>query len=247
MPGHKKIRIFAGPNGSGKSTLFKSLSKNYNTGFFINADELESKLNQHGAIDLESTGFTVNQEDLDAFKLFPASQSLIDKAKREGHEMKITIDKNTIFGHARDTHSYEGSFIAAFIRYMMFAQNKTFSFETVMSHPSKINEIKEMIKEDYHVYLYFVCIDDPGVNVLRVDNRVLLGGHSVNAEKITDRYNRTLELLHAALPFCYRAYLFDNSGKRPEMVAELYAGAMLMKTDSPPGWFLKHVLPYYSA
>jgi predicted ABC-type ATPase len=247
VPGHKKIRIFAGPNGSGKSTLFKALSKNYTTGYFINADELESKLSEQGSIDIEPTGLTVNQDDLDRFTLLPASQSLIDKAKKEGHEIKITVANNTIFGHARDTHSYEGSFIAAFVRYMMFAQNKTFSFETVMSHPSKIIEINEMVKEGYHVYLYFVCIDDPGVNVLRVDNRVQLGGHSVSAEKITDRYKRTLDLLHEALPMCYRAYLFDNSGKRPEMIAELYADAMQMKTDSPPGWFLNYVLPYYVA
>lgn len=43
MP-NKKIRVFAGPNGSGKSPLFSEFSKNYNTGFFINADELEKKL-----------------------------------------------------------------------------------------------------------------------------------------------------------------------------------------------------------
>jgi predicted ABC-type ATPase len=48
MPSKKKIRIFAGPNGSGKSTLFNEFSKKYNTGFFINADELEKKTSRIG-------------------------------------------------------------------------------------------------------------------------------------------------------------------------------------------------------
>lgn len=36
----KRLRVFAGPNRSGKSTLFEEFSKNYNAGFFINADYL---------------------------------------------------------------------------------------------------------------------------------------------------------------------------------------------------------------
>ncbi len=41
MQENKRIRIFAGPNGSGKSTLFSEFKKNYNPGYFVNADELE--------------------------------------------------------------------------------------------------------------------------------------------------------------------------------------------------------------
>lgn len=41
-----RLRIIAGPNGSGKTTLTKSLEKNYqfNFGYYINADEIETKL-----------------------------------------------------------------------------------------------------------------------------------------------------------------------------------------------------------
>lgn len=41
MPNQPKIRVFAGPNGSGKTTLYEELSKNYSSGYFINADEIE--------------------------------------------------------------------------------------------------------------------------------------------------------------------------------------------------------------
>ena len=37
--------MFAGPNGSGKSTLIKEISKEFNVGYFINADQIEAALN----------------------------------------------------------------------------------------------------------------------------------------------------------------------------------------------------------
>lgn len=42
----KRLRVFAGPNGSGKSTLFDEFSKRYNSGYFINADVIEKKLQE---------------------------------------------------------------------------------------------------------------------------------------------------------------------------------------------------------
>ncbi|MNQ88822.1 Zeta toxin [compost metagenome] len=246
MPSNKKIRIFAGPNGSGKSTLFKEFSKNYNTGFFINADELEQKLSESGLIDLQEIGLLANQSDLDHFKLLPSSQSLIQKAALEGRMIDVCVKENFIVDTSKATHSYEGSFTASFIRDLLMQQNKSFSFETVMSHESKIDEIKSVVAQGYNVYLYFVCIDSPEVNISRVSNRVNKGGHFVAEDKIENRYYRTLEFLHLALPLCYRAYLFDNSGKSQELVAELYNGAMELKTDNPPQWFMKYVLPYYS-
>ena len=141
MPSNKKIRIFAGPNGSGKSTLFKEFSKKYNTGFFINADELENKLAHSGLIDLKEIGLLATQKDLDDFKALEPSLSLFKKAKLEAHAIDILVKENFIVAAQKQTHSYEGAFIAAFIRHLLILQNKSFSFETVMSHSSKIDEI----------------------------------------------------------------------------------------------------------
>ena len=114
-----------------------------------------------------------------------------------------------------------------------------------MSHKAKIAEVEDLVNKDYQAYLYFVCIDDPEVNISRVINRVEKGGHQVSPQKVMERYYRTLSHLHEVLPFCYRAYLFDNSGKKQVLVAELYKGAMELKTDTPPQWFIDYILPYY--
>lgn len=246
MPSNKKIRIFAGPNGSGKSTLFHEFSKNYNTGFFINADILEKRLAESGLIDLKEIGLDATQDDLDAFMTLDSSKTLFNKAAEEGHVIDIFVKENFIVDASKETHSYEGAFIASFIRHLLIAQNKSFSFETVMSHTSKIDEIRQVVSLGYNAYLYFVCIDSPEVNVSRVNNRVEKGGHEVTEDKIIDRYYRTLENLHLALPHCYRAYLFDNSGKEQLLIAEVYKGSMELKTDKLPNWFIKFVLPYYT-
>lgn len=246
MPSNKKIRIFAGPNGSGKSTLFHEFSKNYNTGFFINADILEKRLAESGLIDLKEIGLDATQDDLDAFMTLDSSKTLFNKAAEEGHVIDIFVKENFIVDASKETHSYEGAFIASFIRHLLIVQNKSFSFETVMSHTSKIEEIKQVVSLGYNAYLYFVCIDSPEVNVSRVNNRVEKGGHEVAEDKIINRYYRTLENLHLALPHCYRAYLFDNSGKEQLLIAEVYKGSMELKTDKLPNWFIKFVLPYYT-
>ncbi len=56
MPKNKHLRVFAGPNGSGKSTLFNEFKKQYDPGYFINADKLEKQLSNNGFIDLQQLG-----------------------------------------------------------------------------------------------------------------------------------------------------------------------------------------------
>lgn len=247
MASNKRVRIFAGPNGSGKSTLFEAFQSEYNvkTGYFVNADLLEKKLFDSSLIDLKSIGLFATQTDLETFKQLPNSQSLINKAITDGHTIAIHIKENCIVDNSDDYHSYEGSFIASFIRHLLVEQHKSFSFETVLSHPSKVDEIKEMIQLGYQPYLYFVCIDKPEVNISRISNRVSHGGHDVPDNKVLERYIRTLELLPTLLPYCYRAYLFDNSGKKNQLIAELYKGDLELKTSNPPQWFIEYVLPHF--
>jgi predicted ABC-type ATPase len=58
----------------------------------------------------------------------------------------------------------------------------SYSWETVMSHPSHIEHLAEARAAGYEVVLAYVCIDDPEVNVDRVQERVEDGGHPVREE-----------------------------------------------------------------
>lgn len=86
-----------------------------------------------------------------------------------------------------------------------------FSFETVMSHPSKLDVMRRARRQGYFVVLFFVATEDPRLNADRVAQRVALGGHDVPREKIFERYERTLALLPKAIRLSDRTLLFDNS------------------------------------
>lgn len=244
----KRLRIFAGPNGSGKSTLFDEFSKNYNSGYFINADLLEKKLSEKGLIDLNDLDISVNQQDLDLFLKKETSQTLLQKSVAGQHPINISIKENFIVDRSNDTHSYEASLVASFIREMLFVNNKSFSFETVMSHVSKLKELEEANNDGYQCYLYFVCTDDAEINISRVSNRVEKGGHNVGSDKIRERYFRTLNNLFPAIELCYRSFLFDNSGEKLTLIAEIFQGKeLILHIDSEnfPKWFTNYVLSNY--
>jgi predicted ABC-type ATPase len=245
MQKNKRLRVFAGPNGSGKSTLFEEFKKKYDPGFFINADEIEKQLSISGLIDLKAIGVKANQQDLEKYKKSKEAVSLLTKASAENHIIDIEIKENFIVDKAKYTHSYEASFTASFIRWLLYSKKKSFSFETVMSHASKIEELRKAQKKGYKTYLYFVCTDSAEINIDRVANRVQKGGHPVDNSKIRSRYSNTLGNLYAAIQLSNRAYLFDNSGKRLELVAEVFEGVIQLNINNPPQWFIDYVLPYY--
>lgn len=175
------------------------------------------------------------------------AKSLMKKAKAEGHNIDIEINENFIVDKAKDTHSYEASYAAAFLRRLLYKNGVSFSFETVMSHPSKVTEIKKAKENGYKIYLYFICTDDIEININRVANRVEKGGHGVNENKIRSRYEKTLKNLYSAITLSNRTYLFDNSGRTSELIAEIFEGALQLKADDLPQWFLENVLPHYES
>jgi predicted ABC-type ATPase len=92
-----------------------------------------------------------------------------------------------------------------------FAQRRSFSFETVMSHPSKIDEMRAAKAAGYLFTFIGVALQDPQLNVRRVALRVREGGHDVPTDRIVARYGRTLALMPEAIALADRALVFDNS------------------------------------
>jgi predicted ABC-type ATPase len=155
--------------------------------------------------------------------------------------------------------SKQAQAIADFQRERCLTGLLNFSFETVMSHPSKVEFMVRADDAGYDVVLYFVCTSDPEINIRRVENRVTGGGHDVPHERIVARYWRTLELLpHAAL-VARRTVLFDNSalvgylansllpnlktGLRPvaEMIRDGKDYEIVLEADVP-AWVFEHLV-----
>ena len=112
---------------------------------------------------------------------------------------------------AEPTRSKQAQAIADFQRDRCLAGGLSFSFETVMSHPSKVDFMIRADDAGYDVTMYFVCTSDPEINVRRVENRVSSGGHDVPHQRIVARYWRSLGLLPDAALVARHTVLFDNS------------------------------------
>ncbi|AZA84930.1 hypothetical protein C1637_21870 [Chryseobacterium lactis] len=240
----RRLRIFAGPNGSGKSTLFETFQqKNYKPGIFINSDIVEKEILEKGFLDLLPYGLELTQDDLIRFNKSPNGKTLLEKSEEEGHKIDIEIKENIIVDKSRDTHSYEAAFITTFIREHLLKKGISYAFETVMSHPSKLNEIIEAQRNGYRVYLYFICLDEATLNISRVNDRVKKGGHNVDPERIKKRYVNTLQNLYPALKLVDRAYLFDNSDDML-MIAEKDNSELTISVDEEqiPNWFIQYVV-----
>ena len=122
------------------------------------------------------------------------------------------------------------------------ASGQSFSFESVLSDPTKLEEIRAAKDAGYRIDLYFVCTEDPDINVARVANRARLGGHSVPEVRIRERYGRTLENLVPALLLSDRAYLFDNSGEAMVLVLEADGKSLHLHSEPLPAWVEEHLI-----
>ena len=120
------------------------------------------------------------------------------------------------------------------------------SYESVMSHPSHLDYIRKANELGYKTYLYYICINDPKINLDRVNERVISGGHPVPKDKILSRYKKSLEQLCEMAKLCRRVYFFDNTNELTSF-AEINPDSYLDIIPSSynklqPQWFRKNVL-----
>lgn len=104
----------------------------------------------------------------------------------------------------------EVSRLAAEERVRLMAQQASFITETVFSHPSKLDLLREAQILGYTVSLHIVMVPED-LAVERVADRVAYGGHTVPEEKIRGRYRRLWELVARARQMADRSDFYDNS------------------------------------
>lgn len=235
----KRLRILAGPNGSGKSSVYYYLrnEKTFHWGAFVNADEIEQHLRQNQFLDIATYG--IEEIDWDAFKReyepFAAEKNGLCQLGN-----LLYIGKRIIVIDAQQVDSYLACFVADYIRRALLEVSKdiTFTVETVMSHPGKLDFIRAAKSKGFRVYLYYVSTSSPDINVGRVATRVQRGGHDVPEDKIRSRYVRSLKNLRQAVLLSDRAYIFDNSSSAFKWVAEYdgKTGELFYKAADVPQW-----------
>jgi predicted ABC-type ATPase len=133
----------------------------------------------------------------------------------------------------------EAMFAAEAKRKELLKQGKTFVAETVFSHQSKLDLLREAKQAGYNVQLVFICTEDPALNAGRVMQRVAKGGHAVPIDKIGPRYARSIANAQAAVSMVDRMHLYDNTRTNMphKFVALFENGRLESATKQPPEWF----------
>jgi len=105
--------------------------------------------------------------------------------------------------------------------------HQSIGVETVLSTDKYRRLVQAAKRRGYEVRLIYVILQNPDLNVERVRLRVQKGGHNVPANKVRERWTRSLNQLPWFLNQADWALLFDNSkalrviGRKQRGVVEL--------------------------
>ena len=149
------------------------------------------------------------------------------------------------FARELEVDAYEAARMIAALRTELINQRESFIFETVFSDPvgDKLGFLKQSAQSGYAVVLCFVGVVDAGTSAQRVSMRVSQGGHDVPADKLVERFPRTLANLSTAIRELPSVLVFDNGDLRaPFRHVATCANGQPEQLNSPvPSW-LKRLL-----
>lgn len=142
--------------------------------------------------------------------------------------------------------SYQAARIADRIRERLLAADVSFCFETVFSHPSKIDFVAEARALGYEIILVFIHLDTPDLHAARVAQRVDDGGHDVPEIKIRSRLPRTLRHVEQVLPLVDEVHLLDNSSSEDPFVpvAAVVDNRLRVPVEPLPEWAVSLLRDY---
>jgi predicted ABC-type ATPase len=126
-------------------------------------------------------------------------------------------------------------------RWEMYAKEKIdFAVETTLSGKAYLRKMRELKSQGWIVRLIFIGIESPEINIRRVSERVINGGHDVPTEDILRRYQRSMENLPKAVALSDTAIIHDNStAKKHQLIATIEQNIITMQTTEYPQWFKK--------
>lgn len=91
--------------------------------------------------------------------------------------------------------------------------NEDFSFETTLGGNSITQALLRAAASELDVLIFYVGLDSPERHIARVVARVMRGGHAIAAEKIRERYPKSLANLIKLLGCASEVRVYDNSAE----------------------------------
>lgn len=126
-------------------------------------------------------------------------------------------------------------------RYQCLENGQDFVFETVFSSVEKMDFIRKAKDAGFFIRIFYVCTESPLININRIAQRYLNGGHEVPISKVISRYYSSLKNISKAMEIADRVYLYDNSieNKEPRLILRTADGKIAKRyTDDIPDWVM---------
>ena len=144
----------------------------------------------------------------------------------------------SVWPDAPEKHSYEAALIAERERFRLLEERQSFCFETVFSHPSKVDFVGAAKAAGFRIRLFYFHLELASLNKARVVSRVKAGGHNVPEAKIEARIPRTLANLRQCIGSVDELHLVDNSSlDHPYVrIAVWQDGQWRSFVETLPGW-----------
>ena len=115
-------------------------------------------------------------------------------------------------------------------------ENKDFMIESNLSKSSDYDWIANMRKKGYDTVLFFLGTDNVEINKIRVQQRVLEGGHDIPPSLIEHRYQLGLSYIKSKLLEFTEVRLIDVSQDILQEMAHLKLGKIIFKNNALTHW-----------
>ncbi|URL01176.1 zeta toxin family protein [Avibacterium sp. 20-126] len=113
----------------------------------------------------------------------------------------------------------------------------SFSMESTLAGKSILYRMQQAKSKGFYVRLNYIGVNDPDINVKRVQARVRKGGHFIDEATIRKRYEISRQNLILALPLCDEIFIYDNSAEMPMLIFHLSKAKIITQFEQVlPDW-----------
>ncbi len=97
------------------------------------------------------------------------------------------------------------------LREEMMKKRLDFTFETVLSTIINLKLFKKAKEKGYFIRCIYVLTSNFNINIIRVNIRETMGGHSVPKDKIKSRYEKLINLIPKLVEICDILHIYNNT------------------------------------
>lgn len=113
---------------------------------------------------------------------------------------------------------------------------ESFAVETTLAGKSYLRMMLDARRRGFELVLVYIGTEKVEINLARIRNRVLAGGHDVPEDDVRRRYERSFENLPTAIERADHTILFDNSTEEGYRLVAVLSPAESQWLTVPPNW-----------